>query len=145
MRAAVMHAVGAPMTVEDVTVAEPVGHEVLIRTAAAGLCHSDLLFLSGEWDHPIPTILGHEVAGVVEAVGHSVGYVEPGDHVIGCAGGPCYTAVTASSGGLFCARAVTMTGVQTRCRGCLARAVASINTVSFPHSLNSCSCTRTRR
>ena len=90
MRAAVMNAVGEPMTVEDVAVADPVGHEVLIRTAAAGLCHSDLLFLSGEWGHPIPTILGHEVAGVVEAVGDHVTYLQPGDHVIGCAGGPCY-------------------------------------------------------
>jgi S-(hydroxymethyl)glutathione dehydrogenase/alcohol dehydrogenase len=90
MRAAVMYAAGEPLAVEDVSVAEPVGHEVLIRTAAAGLCHSDLLFLSGEWDHPVPTILGHEVAGVVEAVGDRVTYLDPGDHVIGCAGGPCY-------------------------------------------------------
>jgi S-(hydroxymethyl)glutathione dehydrogenase/alcohol dehydrogenase len=90
MRAAVMNAVAEPLIVEDVTVADPVGHEVLIRTAAAGICHSDLLFLSGEWDHPIPTILGHEVAGVVEAVGDRVSYLKPGDHVIGCAGGPCY-------------------------------------------------------
>ncbi len=89
MRAAVMYAVGEPLAVEDVKIADPIGgHEVLIRTAAAGLCHSDLLFLSGEWDHPIPTILGHEVAGVVEAVGDQVTYLQPGDHVIGCAGGP---------------------------------------------------------
>jgi len=90
MKAAVMSSVGSPLTVEEVAVAEPQGHEVLVRTAAAGLCHSDLLFLSGKWAHPLPTILGHEVAGVVEAVGELVEYLRPGDHVIGCAGGPCY-------------------------------------------------------
>lgn len=90
MRAAVMNAVGEPLAIENVSVADPGGHEALIRTVASGLCHSDLLFLSGEWDHPIPTILGHEVGGVVEAVGDRVTYLQPGDHVIGCAGGPCY-------------------------------------------------------
>ena len=90
MKAAVMNAVGAPLSVDEVDIGAPVGHEVLVRTTAAGLCHSDLLFLSGEWDHPIPTILGHEVAGVVEAVGEQVTYLQPGDHIIGCAGGPCY-------------------------------------------------------
>ncbi len=90
MKAAVMNAVGAPLAIEQVEIETPFGHEVLIRTIAAGLCHSDLLFLNGEWDHPIPTILGHEVAGVVEAVGERVTYLQRGDHVIGCAGGPCY-------------------------------------------------------
>jgi S-(hydroxymethyl)glutathione dehydrogenase/alcohol dehydrogenase len=90
MKAAVMHAVNAPIVVEDVDLAAPQGREVLIKTAAAGLCHSDLLFLRGEWGHPVPTILGHEVAGVVEAIGQDVDYLEPGDHIIGCAGGPCY-------------------------------------------------------
>ena len=85
-----MHGVNAPLIVEEVEIGSPVGHEVLIRTAAAGLCHSDLLFLHGEWVHPVPTILGHEVAGIVEAVGDQVDYLQRGDHVIGCAGGPCY-------------------------------------------------------
>jgi S-(hydroxymethyl)glutathione dehydrogenase / alcohol dehydrogenase len=85
-----MDAVNEPLVIREVEVAEPRGREVLIRTSAAGLCHSDLLFLHGEWAHPVPTILGHEVAGVVEAVGGEVTYVRPGDHVVGCAGGPCY-------------------------------------------------------
>ena len=90
VQAAVMHAVGVPLAVEPVTVAAPQGREVLVRPAAAGLCHSDLLFLDGLWSHPVPTILGHEVAGVVEAVGPDVRSVAVGDHVLGCAGGGCH-------------------------------------------------------
>lgn len=88
--AAVMHAVGRPMVVEDIAVATPKGREVLVRPVAAGLCHSDLLFLDGHWPHPVPTILGHEVAGVVEAIGPEVTSVQVGDHVLGCAGGGCH-------------------------------------------------------
>jgi S-(hydroxymethyl)glutathione dehydrogenase/alcohol dehydrogenase len=90
VKAAVLHNIGDPLAVEEVEIAAPIKREVLVRTAAAGLCHSDLLFWYGDWAHPMPTILGHEVAGVVEAVGPDVTYVRPGDHVIGCAGGPCY-------------------------------------------------------
>jgi S-(hydroxymethyl)glutathione dehydrogenase/alcohol dehydrogenase len=89
-RAAVMHEVGVPLQVERITVAAPQGREVLVRPVAAGLCHSDLLFLEGHWPHPIPTVLGHEVAGVVEAVGSGVTSVQVGDHVLGCAGGGCH-------------------------------------------------------
>jgi S-(hydroxymethyl)glutathione dehydrogenase/alcohol dehydrogenase len=90
MKAAVFTEVGHPMTIEDVQLDEPQGREVLVRVAAAGICHSDLLFLEGSWPHQLPTILGHEVAGVVEAVGPGVTSVRPGDHVVGCAGAPCY-------------------------------------------------------
>ena len=62
MRAAIFEAVGEPMIITDVQIAEPVGLEVLVKNAAAGLCHSDLLFMEGSWPHPTPTILGHEVA-----------------------------------------------------------------------------------
>jgi S-(hydroxymethyl)glutathione dehydrogenase/alcohol dehydrogenase len=85
-----MHEVGLPMVVESISIADPQGREVLVRPVAAGLCHSDLLFLEGQWSHPIPTILGHEVAGVVEAVGPEVSGVKVGDHVLGCAGGGCH-------------------------------------------------------
>lgn len=88
--AAVMRAVGQPMEIEDIAVAAPQGREVLVRPVAAGLCHSDLLFLDGHWPHPVPTILGHEVAGVVEAIGPDVTSVRVGDHVLGCAGGGCH-------------------------------------------------------
>jgi len=55
-----------------------------LRTAFAGLCHSDLHFIDGLYPHPTPCVLGHESAGVVEAVGDGVTYVKPGDHVITC-------------------------------------------------------------
>lgn len=90
MKAAVFREVNKSQLIENITLDEPQGREILVRTVAAGLCHSDLLFFEGTWPHPVPTILGHEVAGVVEAVGPDVTSVKPGDHIVGCAGGPCY-------------------------------------------------------
>lgn len=82
MRAAVLHAVGEPLSVEDIEISEPGSFEVLVRVAAAGLCHSDVRFMEGSYPVPLPAVLGHESAGVVEAVGSSVSHVRPGDHVI---------------------------------------------------------------
>ena len=84
MKAAVLHAPRTPMTIEDITIEKPKGREVLVRTVAAGLCHSDLHFIEGAYPTPMPTVLGHESAGVVEAVGDLVTYLKPGDHVIAC-------------------------------------------------------------
>ncbi len=84
MKAAVLHAPNQPMTIEDVDIDKPGRREVLIRTSAAGLCHSDLHFIEGKYPTPLPAVLGHESAGVVEAVGEDVTYVKPGDHVITC-------------------------------------------------------------
>lgn len=84
MKAAVLHAAGQPLTIEDVEIDKPKRREVLIRTVAAGLCHSDLHFIEGKYPTPVPAVLGHESAGVVEAVGEDVTYVKPGDHVITC-------------------------------------------------------------
>ena len=84
MKAAVLHAPREAMTIEDVTLEKPGRREVLVRTAAAGLCHSDLHFIEGAYPTPVPVVLGHESAGVVEAVGDDVTYVKPGDHVISC-------------------------------------------------------------
>ncbi|MFM1990829.1 MAG: hypothetical protein RJA99_3786 [Pseudomonadota bacterium] len=84
MKAAVLHAPRTPMTIEDVAIDKPKRREVLIRTAAAGLCHSDLHFIEGAYPTPVPVVLGHESAGVVEAVGEDVTYLKPGDHVISC-------------------------------------------------------------
>jgi S-(hydroxymethyl)glutathione dehydrogenase / alcohol dehydrogenase len=77
-----MREVGMPMTIEDVDLADPGSFEVLVDVVAAGLCHSDLRFLEGSFPHPLPTILGHEVAGVVREVGESVTAVTRGDHVV---------------------------------------------------------------
>jgi S-(hydroxymethyl)glutathione dehydrogenase/alcohol dehydrogenase len=84
MKAAVLREVGKPLQIEDVQISKPGPHEVLIRTKASGLCHSDLHFMEGLWPHPLPTVLGHEAAGVVEAVGAEVRTVRPGDHVVAC-------------------------------------------------------------
>jgi S-(hydroxymethyl)glutathione dehydrogenase / alcohol dehydrogenase len=84
MKAAVFHAPNQPLTIEDIDIAKPGRREVLIRTAATGLCHSDLHFIEGKYPGPVPAVLGHECSGVVEAVGEDVSYVQPGDHVITC-------------------------------------------------------------
>jgi S-(hydroxymethyl)glutathione dehydrogenase / alcohol dehydrogenase len=84
MKAAVLHAANQPLTIEEVELTKPKAREVLLRTAFAGLCHSDLHFIEGLYPHPTPCVLGHESAGVVEAVGEGVTYVKPGDHVITC-------------------------------------------------------------
>lgn len=69
MKAAVLRQPGTPLTIEDVTIGKPGPREVLIRTRAVGLCHSDLHFIEGAYPWPLPVILGHEAAGVVEQVG----------------------------------------------------------------------------
>jgi S-(hydroxymethyl)glutathione dehydrogenase / alcohol dehydrogenase len=84
MKAAVLREVGKPLQIEDVEVRKPGPREVLIRTAAAGVCHSDLHFVEGSYPAQMPVVLGHESAGVVEAVGEDVRTVKVGDHVITC-------------------------------------------------------------
>ncbi len=84
MKAAVLRAVHAPLTIEEVEIDRPGPREVLIRTGAVGVCHSDLHFIEGKYPCATPAILGHEAAGTVEAVGELVAYVRPGDRVITC-------------------------------------------------------------
>ena len=84
MKAAVLHAPQTPMTIENIDIDKPKRREVLVRLSAAGLCHSDLHFIEGSYPTPMPVVLGHESAGIVEAVGEDVTYLKPGDHVISC-------------------------------------------------------------
>jgi len=91
MKAAVMRAIGAPLTIEEIQIDAPGPREVIVRTVATGVCHSDLHVLEGALPNPLPTVLGHEPAGVVEAVGADVRHVVPGDHVIGCLSAFCGT------------------------------------------------------
>ena len=85
MRAAVCYEFGKPLVIEEVTIEPPGPGEVKVKIKAAGICHSDLHFLSGEHGNPdLPLVGGHEVAGIVEEVGENVKYVKPGDHVIVC-------------------------------------------------------------
>ncbi len=89
MKAAVLREINTPLTIEDVACGNPGSREVLIRTVAAGVCHSDLHFANGSYPYPLPSVLGHESAGVVLAVGDAVTYVKPGDHVITCLSAFC--------------------------------------------------------
>ena len=84
MRAAVLHSTPGQLEIEDISIDLPQADEVLVRVAASGLCHTDLHFMEGHLSIDLPAVLGHEVAGVVEAVGENVTYVRPGDHVIAC-------------------------------------------------------------
>jgi S-(hydroxymethyl)glutathione dehydrogenase/alcohol dehydrogenase len=98
MKAAVLHEVNQPLVIEDVSVPNPGPREVLIRTRVAGLCHSDLHFMEGLYPHPLPAVLGHESAGVVEKVGSDVTYVKPGDHVVTCLSVFCGTCDNCTTG-----------------------------------------------
>ncbi|MBY4896825.1 Zn-dependent alcohol dehydrogenase [Cupriavidus sp. AU9028] len=89
MKAAVLHQPGTPLAIEDIEIGEPGPREVLVRTAAAGVCHSDLHFLDGTYPFAMPVVLGHEAAGVVEKVGAGVRTVRPGDHVVTCLSAYC--------------------------------------------------------
>ena len=82
MKAAVLKEAKQPLVIEEVTLEDPGPGQVLVKTAASGVCHSDLHFIDGLWPAPTPAILGHEAAGVVEEIGPGVTYVEPGDHVV---------------------------------------------------------------
>jgi len=83
MRAAVLEEFGAPLVVQEVELAEPQAGEALVRLVACGVCHTDLYTASGvDPSGYAPTVLGHEGAGVVEAVGPDVTLVAPGDHVV---------------------------------------------------------------
>jgi len=89
MKAAVLREINQPLAIEDIQHGDPGPREVLVRTVAAGVCHSDLHFQNGSYPYPLPAVLGHESAGVVEAVGRDVTYVKPGDHVITCLSAFC--------------------------------------------------------
>ncbi len=89
MKAAVLVEAGKPLEIETLSISKPGPHEVLIRTAACGLCHSDLHFIEGSYPHPLPAVPGHEAAGIVEAVGSEVRTVKVGDAVISCLAAFC--------------------------------------------------------
>tara|TARA_B100001123_G_scaffold134048_1_gene155500 strand:+ start:1551 stop:2642 length:1092 start_codon:yes stop_codon:yes gene_type:complete len=84
MKAAILNEIPGSLTIEDCQIDKPQNNEILIRTANAGLCHSDLHFMEGNWQTRLPAVMGHEAAGYVEEVGSDVSYVKPGDRVITC-------------------------------------------------------------
>lgn len=82
MKAALLEGVGEPFQIQEITIAGPVGREVLIEVRASGLCHSDLHVATIDVGFPMPAVLGHEIAGVVAAVGPDVSEFKAGDHVV---------------------------------------------------------------
>ncbi len=84
MRAAVLCEQPGDLVIEDLVVDKPGPQEVLIQTVGAGLCHSDLHFMEGLFRSKLPSVMGHESAGIVQAVGQDVTYVKPGDSVVAC-------------------------------------------------------------
>jgi S-(hydroxymethyl)glutathione dehydrogenase/alcohol dehydrogenase len=81
-RAAVLHAPQTSHRIETITAASLKSRDVLVRIKAAGLCHTDLEVIDGSLRYPMPIVLGHEAAGVVEEVGPEARGVKPGDHVV---------------------------------------------------------------
>src|SRR3954468_21732584 len=81
-RAAVLDRVNTPLAIETLEMAALQPGDVLVRLHASGLCHTDLEVIQGQLAYPLPIVLGHEGAGVVEAVGDAVTAGKPGDHVI---------------------------------------------------------------
>jgi len=84
MQAAVFYGPQQELRLEEVELDAPCEHEVLVRTVASGVCYSDLHFVEGHYTIPAPAVLGHEAAGIVEAVGSAVMDVALGDRVIAC-------------------------------------------------------------
>jgi len=104
MKALVLNALGHGFDFEDVEIASPIGREVLVDVQASGLCHTDLLFAAHDIV-PTPSVLGHEVAGIVAEVGPDVAQFRVGDHVVGSLAQSCGACARCLSGRPFqCAR-----------------------------------------
>jgi S-(hydroxymethyl)glutathione dehydrogenase/alcohol dehydrogenase len=89
IKAAVLREYHKPLSIEELELEDPKEHEILVRIAATGFCHSDLHFMVEEITTILPKVLGHETAGIVEKVGPGVTKVQPGDHIVGTYNVPC--------------------------------------------------------
>ncbi|MBW2269534.1 MAG: Zn-dependent alcohol dehydrogenase [Deltaproteobacteria bacterium] len=89
MKAALLEAPGKLHVVDDVVLDEPRAGHVRVRVKHCGVCHSDLSIVDGAFPSPLPAILGHEAAGVVDAVGEGVSHLAPGDRVVLTPCPPC--------------------------------------------------------
>lgn len=98
MKAAVNRAVGAPLTIEDVTLSPPGPGEVEVKVKACAICHSDIIFIDGGWGDATPAVWGHEAAGEVVAVGEGVTDTKPGDRVVVTLVRACGTCACCSAG-----------------------------------------------
>ena len=100
MKALVVNALGRGFDYEDVQIAQPIGREALVNVQASGLCHTDLLFATHNIV-PTPAVLGHEVSGIVAAVGPDVTQLRVGDHVVGSLAQSCGACARCLSGHPF--------------------------------------------
>lgn len=82
IRAAVCRAFGAPLVIEDVTLAPPGPNEIRVEVKACAICHSDISAAAGDWGGTLPVVLGHEAAGIVAETGERVEGIRPGDRVV---------------------------------------------------------------
>ena len=82
MKAAVCRAFRAPLSIEDISIADPGDGEVRVDIKACAICHSDLTYIDGGWGGELPAVFGHEASGIVESVGSGVADFAPGDRVI---------------------------------------------------------------
>ena len=82
MKAAVCREFGAPLSVEEVGLADPGSYEVRVKLSACAICHSDITYMDGGWGGSLPAVFGHEAAGIVEQAGHGVTRVSVGDTVV---------------------------------------------------------------
>ena len=89
VEAAVMEQPSSPLVVAEVELDEPRRDEVLVRVLASGICRSDLSFMDGKWPAPLPIVLGHEGAGVIQSVGEGVPESRIGEHVVLTFAPPC--------------------------------------------------------
>ena len=109
MKAAVLREFNKPVSIEEVELAPPKDHEVLVKTAYTGFCHSDLMFIQGGFAFPLPLVLGHEASGVVEDIGPGVTSVKKGDHIVAAWMCPCGRCPECTSGqGYICRRSHEM-------------------------------------
>jgi len=106
MKAAVLNEIKKPLVIEDIPIPQPGDNELLVKLVATGVCHTDLHPIKGDMPVPLPIVLGHEGAGIVEKVGNNVKALKPGDHVVlsvmpycgecpGCLMGKPYLCMTA--------------------------------------------------
>src|SRR5579859_5560763 len=100
MKALVLNTLGRGFDFEEIDVAAPMGREVLVNVQASGLCHTDLLFATHDIV-PTPAVLGHEVAGIVAAVGPDVAQLRVRDHVVGSLAQSCGACIRCLSGRSF--------------------------------------------
>ncbi|QEA27424.1 Zn-dependent alcohol dehydrogenase [Microbacterium sp. CBA3102] len=101
MKATLVREIGAGFVSADIDIAQPIGREVLVDVKASGLCHTDLTMSRFEMGNPLPGVFGHELAGVVTAVGPDVTDIAIGDHVVGCLVQYCGACEKCLSGKVF--------------------------------------------